>query len=202
MKEGFGAILKFFLFLFILPLVIACALAFQAQILGLPVHKEQWILWGALAYVLCNFFLYNFKDVYNYGHKIVSHLCQFFEPLGNIAGFIVPIYTVLTICLGLMINLLGLMPRYEGVVLLLLSFSFTMHVVLSASQLYESDSHPVKGQYLCTFGLTFIIQVFFISLLLWAVIPEFSFMGFFTSLAHHAFDYYRWIYKALFVSHA
>jgi len=181
-----------------LPLLLACALAFQNEILRLPPQKEQWILWGTLAYVLCHFFLYTFKDVYNYGHQMTSQLCQFFQPLGNIAGFIFPIYTVLVICLGLIINLMGFMPQYESWVVFMLAFTMTMHIVLSANQLYEADSHPIKGQYFSTFTFAFIFQVILVSLLLWTVIPEFSFVKFINAMAHLASGYYKWIYKVIF----
>ena len=40
MKQGLLTILKFFLFLLVLPFVVACVLAFQDQALGVPAHKE------------------------------------------------------------------------------------------------------------------------------------------------------------------
>jgi len=47
MKEIFLAILKILGFLLMLPLIIASIIAFQTQILSLPVGKEAWVLWGA-----------------------------------------------------------------------------------------------------------------------------------------------------------
>ena len=65
MKEIFWAILKIFGFLLILPLIIASFIAFQTQILVLPVNKEAWVLWGAGTYVALNLFVYDFKAVYD-----------------------------------------------------------------------------------------------------------------------------------------
>ncbi len=200
MKDGLIAVLRFFLFLLILPVIIASALAFETQILGAPAHKEQWLLWGALVYILLYIFLYNFKDVYTFGHTIVSNLCRFFEPLVSVGGLIIPIFTVLIICIGLILNVLGLMPRYEGAVLFAIAFTFTMHIVLTANQMYEADKSPIKAQYLIGFGVVLVVQIFLISLLLRAAIPEYSFLGYFKSLTAQTASYYKYIYHLLFVS--
>jgi hypothetical protein len=200
MKEGLLAIVKFFSFLLVLPLIIAIALAFQSQVFGLPVHKEQWFVWGIVAFMLMYLFLYNFKEVHIFGQTIVANLLKFFEPLGQVGTLIVPIYTVLIICLYLILNVLGLSVPYERYLILAVGFSVVMHVVLTAHQLYEADSGPIKAQYLFAFGLAFIANIFIIALLLGLVIQEFSFIGFFKALSHHASSYYQAIYKILFVS--
>ena len=200
MKQGILAIVKFFLFLLVLPLVAATVLAFQSQVLGLPVHKEQWILWGGGIFVLAYLFFYNFKEVYIFGQTVVSNLLKFLGPAVHAAGLIVPIYTVLIICLYLILNVVGVAARYEGCLLLALGFSVAMHIVLTAHQLYEADCSPIKAHYLFAFGLAFTANFFIISLLLGFVVPEFSFMGFFKTLSQHTASYYHAIYKALFVS--
>ena len=199
MKEGLLAIVKFFLFLLILPLLIATGSAFQTQILGLPVHKEQWLLWGAVVFVLLHLFLYSFKEVYTFGQTVVSNLLKFFEPLAAIGGLLVPIYTVLAICLYLVLNVLGLTAKYERILLLILGFSVAMHIVLTARQMYEADSNPIKAQYLSVFALVLVANLFIIALLLGLAVPEFSFVAFVQALAHHTASYYHAIYKVLFV---
>ena len=199
MKQALLAIVKFFFFLLVLPLAAAVVLAFQTQVLGLPVHKEQWILWGGGIFVLAYLFLYNFKEVYSFGQTIVSNLLKFSGPAAHAAAFIVPIYTVLIICLYLILNVAGVTARYEGCLLLALGFSVAMHIVLTARQLYEADSSPIKGHYLFIFGLAFVVNFFIISLLLGLAVPEFSFTGFLKILSKHAFSYYQAIYKAFFV---
>ena len=202
MKEGILSVLKFFVFLLVLPLIVASVLAFQIQILGVPVHKEQWILWGVVIFILIYLFLYNLKEVYVFGQTIVSNILKFFEPLASIGGFIIPIYTILIICVYLILNIMNLSSRYEPWLLLALGFSVAMHIVLTANQLHEGDSSPVKGQYFLGFGFALLTNIMVIALLLGIVIPEFSFIGFFNSLSHHTVHFYQMIYKTLFVNSA
>ena len=197
MKEGFLSIVKFFLFLLLLPLIIATAVSFQIQILALPVPEESWFLWGAAAFVLTYLFLYNFTEIYVFGQTIVSNLVKFFQPLVQVAGLVVPIYTILIICAILILNILGFGDRYEAWLVFALAFSVAMHIILTAHQLYEADKSPLKAHYLVVFGVAFVVNVFIISLLLGLAIPEFSFIAFFKYLSHHAWSSYQRIYQVL-----
>ncbi|MBI4308961.1 MAG: hypothetical protein HY591_01375, partial [Candidatus Omnitrophica bacterium] len=141
-----------------------------------------------------------FEEVYTFGQTIVSNLLKFLGPVVNAAGLTIPIYTVLIICVYLILNIVGVAARYERALLLALGFSAAMHMVLTARQLYESDSSPIKAHYLFAFGLAFVANLCIISLLLVLVVPEFSFPGFLKVLSHQAVSYYKAIYRAIFVS--
>ncbi len=197
MKQGFLTIIKFFAFLLLLPVIAATVAAFQIQILSLPVAKEQWFLWGMVVFVLIYLFLYNFKEVYEFGQNIVDGLLKFAGPLAAMAGLVIPIYTGLVICAGLILNILGLASQYQGWLVFALAFTLAMHVVLTAHQLFESDSTPVKGEYLFAFGLAFIVSMWLTSLLLGLALPEFSLADFFKIMFHDAGATYHKIYKAL-----
>ena len=95
MKEVLWAILKIFGFLLILPLIVASFIAFQNQILSLPVNKEVWVLWGAGSYIALNLFVYDFKSIYDFGKSLVEKIFTFFKP----AGYVVPIFSVFLIIL-------------------------------------------------------------------------------------------------------
>ena len=200
MKQGLIVILKFLAFLLILPLTIASVLAFQNQILSIPAVQEQWFLWGVVIFLLVYVFLYNFKEVYVFGQSIVGGLFKFFQPLANIAGLIIPIYTILALSVFLIVHVVDVSAKYEGYLLLVLGFSVAMHIVLTALQLYEADSSSIKGEYLFNFGLALVANLFIMSLLLGFAIPEFSFVGFLKTLSGHTASYYTAIYRLLFVS--
>ena len=199
MKDGFWMIIKFFLFLLLLPLVAAAVFAFQFQVLAIPASKEQWFLWGVVVFILSYLFLYNFKEVHSFGQTIVSNLLKFFEPVVTIGGVIIPIYTVLLVCFYLIIHVLGLDAQYGRHFLLGLGFSIAMHLVLTAHQLYESDSSPLKAQYLLSFSMVLCVDLCLIALLL-SCVTEFSFLDFFQSLSGHTAQYYKAIYRILFAS--
>lgn len=198
MKQGLLTILKFFLFLLILPFVAACVLAFQDQVLGVPVHKEQWLLWGVAAYTALHLFLYDFKAAYGSGRSMVAKIFSFLGPSADMAGAVIPIYAVLVICLGLVLNALGY-GAYERFILFLLGFAAAMHVIGTARQLYESDPSSMKGQYLVFFGLVLCANLIILAAVIIPLLPEFSFIAFLKSLAHRTFAYYTYVYKVLFI---
>jgi len=198
MKQGLLTILKFFLFLLVLPFVVACVLAFQDQVLGIPVHKEQWLLWGVAAYATLHLFLYDFKAVYGFGRSIVGKIFSFLGPSADIAGAVIPIYAVLVVCLGLLLNALGY-GTYERLILFLLAFVAALHIIGTAHQLYGSDPSPMKSQYLVSFGLILAANLIILAAVVIPLLPEFSFIAFIKSLAHRTFVYYTHVYQVLFI---
>ena len=195
MKEIFLSVLKVIGFLLILPLIVASYVAFQNQILCLPAHKEVWVLWGAGSYVALNLFVYDFGNVYVYGKSLVEKILTFFQP----AGYVVPIYSIFLIIVYVISLLLGRGASLQPYFLFAIAFTLAMHLVLTAHEIYESDSSVLKAHYLFTFGTVLIVSLFIISLLLAWAIPEYSFVGFIKSLASQTTHLYRSIFKALFV---
>ena len=197
MKDIFLAVLKLCGFLLFLPLILAFLLAFQNQILSLPPAKEAWMLWGAGIYVGLNLFVYDFKDVYVFGKAWVEKISTFFKP----AGYLIPVYALFLIIVYEIFLILGrdvIQPYF----LFAIAFTLTMHLVQTAHEIYEADSSVLKAHYLCTFGVVLIVNLFFISLLLAWVIPEYSFVGFIKSLSAQTCHFYKSAYKVLFVDSA
>ncbi len=195
MKEVFLSILKIFGFLLILPLIIAFLLAFQSQILSLPVNKEVWVLWGAGSYIALNLFVYDFKSVYDFGKSLVEKMLIFFQP----AGYVVPIYSIFLIIVFVFALILGRCTSLRPYFLFAIAFTLAMHLILTAREIYQSDNSVLKAHYLFTFGAVLIANLFIISLLLAWAIPEYSLVGFIKSLASQTFHLYTFVYKALFV---
>jgi len=181
--------------LLILPLVAAFFIAFQNQILSLPAAKEVWMLWGAGIYVSLNLFVYDFKDVYAFGRTWVERLCASFKP----AGYVIPVYSVILIIIYEIFQILGREASLQPYFLFAIAFTLAMHLVQTAHEIYEADSSVLKAHYLCVFGAVLIVNLFFISLLLAWVIPEYSFVGFIKSLSSQTCHFYRSVYKVLFV---
>ena len=194
MKEVFWSIIRIFGFLLILPLIIASFIAFQNQILSLPAKNEVWVLWGTGTYIALNLFVYSFKDVYDFGRVLIEKAFTFFKP----AGFLIPIYSVILIIVYVITLILG-RAAWQPYFIFAIAFSLAMHVIMTAHEIYESDSSILKSHYLLTFGAILIVNLFMISLL-WAwALPEYSFVGFIKSLASQTVHLYHFVYKALFV---
>jgi hypothetical protein len=194
-KEIFGSILRICGFLLILPLIIAFFIAFQTQILSLPVNKEAWVLWGAGSYIALNLFVYDFKNVHDSGKSLVEKILTNFRP----AGYVVPPFTIFLIIIYGIALLLGRGAFLQPYFLFAIAFTFAMHLILTAHEIYQSDNSVLKAHYLLTFGVVLIANLFIISLLLAWVIPEYSLMGFIKSLASRTFHLYTSFYQGLFV---
>jgi len=195
MKEIFGTILKILGFLLILPLIIAFFIAFQSQILSLPVNKEAWVLWGAGSYIALNLFVYDFKNVYDFGKSLVEKMSSNFKP----AGFVVPVFTIFLVIIYIIALLLGYGTSLQPYFLFAIAFSIAMHLISTAHEIYQSDNSFLKTHYLFTFGAILIVNLFIISLLLAWVVPEYSFVGFIKSFTSQTFHLYTSVYKTLFV---
>ena len=200
MKEGLLSIVKFFCFLLIIPLIAACALSFESYLLVLPAIKLHCLYWGAGIFVAFFLFLYHFQEVYQGGQGVVVKLIGLLGPAAAPVSLVLPVYGIVLICLYLILNVLGLAARYEGYLLLIISFSLVMHLVLVARQLYDEDGGPLKANYLLSFGVAFMANLCIFVLLLKLVIPECTVAAFFKSFLAHATSYYQYIYKLLFVS--
>jgi len=198
LKDIFWVIIKIIVFVLILPLVVASVIAFQTQLLSLPVNKEAWVLWGAGTYVGLNLFVYDFKNVYDSGNAMVEKVITFFKP----AGYVVPIYTIFLIILYVIALILGRGASLQPYFLFGISFTIAMHLVLTAHTIYESDNSVLKAHYMVTFGAVLIATLFIVSLLLAWAIPEYSFVGFVKSLSSHTCHIYKECYRALFVDSA
>jgi hypothetical protein len=197
-KEILLAILKILVFLLALPLIAASVIAFQNQILSFPVAKEAWVLWGAGIYVGLNLFVYDFKDVYAFGKVWVEKIFTFFKP----AGWVIPVYSIFLIIIYEGLLIVGRGASLQPYFLFAIAFTLAMHLVQTAREIYEADSSILKAHYLCIFGVVLIVNLFFISLLLAWVVPEYSFVGFIKSLSSQTCHFYKSVYKALFVDSA
>lgn len=195
MKKALTSILKIIGFLLILPLIVASFIAFQSQVLSLPVNKEAWLLWGAGCYVILNLFVYDFKNVYVFGNSLIEKISTSLKT----AGYFIPIYTILVIIAYVIAWILGRGGAWQPYFLFAIAFTLAMHAVLTAHEIYQSDESILKAHYLISFGAIVIILFFIMSLLLAWVVPEYSLVGFVKSLASRTAHYYKLFYKLIFV---
>ncbi|MEI8012270.1 MAG: hypothetical protein WCI27_07310 [Candidatus Omnitrophota bacterium] len=194
--------LKFLLAVVLLPLVIATVVALQGEVRHLAPVFQQAILQGVLAYVFMKFFVYDFDAVYKYGQTIVGACFQFLKPLMNFAPYVIPIYTIFLVIAYAIVHVTGkiganneMAPAFFAVI----AFTFAMHIILTAQDLYSKDSTAGKPDYFFGMALIFIIDVFFMALLLNLAVSGFSFVEFFKTLSVVSAKIYMMIFNQLFV---
>ncbi|MDE2028717.1 MAG: hypothetical protein KGJ11_09285 [Candidatus Omnitrophica bacterium] len=194
MKEILGSILKIACFILVIPILAAIIIAFQDHVLALPVHKEACLLWGAGVYVGLNLFVYDFKKAFEWGKALIEKMVSFFKS----AVYLVPVYSLIIVIVYLIAAALGRGNAFQPYFLFILGFTFTMHLVLTAHEIYGSDKSPLKSQYLLVFSAVLASNLIIISLLL-TLTCQYSFVGFVKSIASHTSHFYKSSYKLLFV---
>ncbi|MBF0331737.1 MAG: hypothetical protein HQL17_07345 [Candidatus Omnitrophica bacterium] len=199
MAERIMIILKFVFAVLLLPLVMATVFALQTEIARFDPKLQEAIISGTLAYVLMKFFVYDFDAVYKFGQSIVGACFQFLKPVMNFAPYVIPIYTIIAIVAYAIVHLMGNMEAYAGMFVAVIAFTFAMHVVLTAQDLYTKDSLAGKPNYFFAMSLIFIVDVFFMALLMSLVGKGFSFVHFFQGLSTASGDIYMAVFKQLFV---
>jgi hypothetical protein len=198
MKDTILMIVKVAVTLLVLPVVVAITHAFQAQITELNPTLQQSLWLGVMVYVILKFFVYGFEHIYRFGQNIVTYCFQFLKPLVNVAPYLVPIYTILVLLVFAVLNAFDRVGEFRSMFYSTIAFTFAMHVILTAQDLYNKDSSPGKPTYFFGMALVYIFDVFLIALIMHCSLPGFSFVKFFQSLALTSFHIYKTIFLQLF----
>jgi hypothetical protein len=199
MVERMLVVFKFIIAVLLLPLVIGTVVALQGEITKFDPALQQAINVGVLTYVLMKFFVYDFDAVYKFGQGIVGGCFQFLKPVMNFAPYVFPIYTILGIIAYAIVNIMGKMGEWGPLFFMVIAFTFAMHIVLTAQDLYTKDSIAGKPSYFFTMALIFIVDVFLMSLLMSLAGKGFSFVNFFKGLSVASVDIYAAVFRQLFV---
>lgn len=199
MKDMFLTVLKFLTAVLLLPVVMGITYAFQGEVLRIEAAVYHSFLIGMVSYVIMRFFVYDFSALYAFGQGITTTIFRFFKPFGSAAPFVLPIYTIAIAILYWIFSLIGNMEgEWQQMFLFLLSFTFTMHIVMTAQELYNKDSSAGKPDYFFGMSLVYIVDLFFIALLLNLTLADFSFLRFFLALTGTSFDIYKAVFCQLF----
>ncbi|MBF0620267.1 MAG: hypothetical protein HQL19_08900 [Candidatus Omnitrophica bacterium] len=199
MKDKILVVLKFIFALALLPLVVASTQAVQIEVAAFNSGLQHALFSGCIAYVALKFFVYDFGHFYTFGQNILTTAFQFLKPLVNVAPYVLPVYTMLVLLAYGVVMLMGKMGTFQPFFLFALAFTFSMHIILTAQDLYKKDSIPGKSNYFFGMALVYIADVFFMALMMNGIIAGFSFVHFFQTLAHAAGDIYGMIFKQLFL---
>ena len=199
MGEKMLVVLKFICAVLLIPMVIATVLALELGVGKLHPEIQQAIITGTIAYVLMKFFIYDFDAVYKFGQNMVGSCFQFLKPVMDFAPYVIPIYTLLVIIAYVIVNAMNKLGSYEPLFVTVIAFTFAMHVILTAQDLYNKDTTPGKPNYFFAMGLIFIVDVFLMVMLFSLAGKGLSFVQFFQGLSTTSGNIYTAVFKQLFV---
>jgi len=197
-KSTIGDIVKFLIFVGLIPLIIALTVAFCQEFRSLPTSYKFAFNWGIILYLILHLLVYEPEGIYLFGQKIVSSIFCFFEPLVKVAPFFFPIYSILLLVVLFFENIFLKSLKFDLVLIFLIAFTLIMHIALTAKALKGKDANATKPNYFFTMSFIFVINIFIISLMFDLIIPEFAFTTFFKHTAVAAKEIYLTVYRQLF----
>ncbi|MFH0753916.1 MAG: hypothetical protein V2A70_05060 [Candidatus Omnitrophota bacterium] len=199
MGDRIMVVLKFIAAALLLPLVIATVLALEVGVGELHPGIAQAVITGTIAYVLMKFFVYDFDAVYKFGQSVVGSCFQFLKPVMNFAPYVIPIYTLIVIIVYVIMNALNKLGTFEPLFAGVIAFTFAMHIILTAQDLYKKDNVLGKPNYFFSMGLIFIVDVFLMVMLFSLAGKGLSFIQFFNNLSATSCEIYIAVFKQLFL---
>jgi hypothetical protein len=200
MKDILIAVLKFILFILIIPLVLAVTVNFYKVISILPAEQWHALLNGVWVFVGVYFFIYHFKEVSASTTALLSKVFAFLGPLGNVAAVLFPVYAILVLSIYTIVMLFGKAPiAIDGVILAIISFLLMMHWVTSAKDIYEADQSFLKAHYFLSYALLIVWHLCLgVIVLHWAT-HEINLLAFFQDVYGVIKENYLFVYRFLFV---
>ena len=199
MRNVLLTILKFLVFILFVPVIISSTIGFRNEITQLDHATLRFFIFGAVGFLVIFLFVAEPQGLYDYGQKLVSHIFSFFEPLIEVAPFVVPVYSILFLIVYSIASLIFSIERYHGVFIFLFSFSFVMHLVMTAKALKNKGGEFNAADYCFAMSFIYILNIFFISIFLDLVVAGFSFPEFFKATVRVAWEIYVTVFRQFFV---
>lgn len=191
-------VIQFILFVCLAPLILTITTSFQNEIMTLRPEYREYFEWGIVAYVLSNLFAYDFYGPYSFGRRVVTEIFKFLGPLAQVLSYVVSIFTLLVIAIYFFIGLFLKIGPDTSFYFLLVGFTLSMHIVLSAKDLYDNEKLMFKPSYFFSMTLVYIASLMLMAFILDVAILEFSFPHFFGAFLDASEKLYALIYARLF----
>ncbi len=197
MGEGIINLFKFFVFLVLIPVVIAISEAFVEHFDNLPSSLESFLLWGAIAFLITFLFVHSFRGVYNFGQKIIESIFKFLAPLDVYISGLIPFYTVLIVLVLFICDTYFNIAAYRHYFIFFIGFTAAMHLILMAQQFQEQEKSLFKPTYFLMVSIIFILNVMVAVLILGVLSDKFIFPDFMKSFGGKSWGIYTDIVKTI-----
>ncbi len=197
-KEYFLKVIKFLLFVLLIPVVIAVTAVFYKHIAALDLLFRLPFAAGLVMYLILHLFICELEGLQTFGQTLLTNLFRFLGPFTEVVPLLLPVYSILFL-LGLLLERHFVKSlTIEATLIFLSGMSLAMHAVLTAKALRAKDTGTLKPDYFFTFSLSFIATIGVVALLLWGVVPGFSFPHFVKGTFRAAQQIYLVVYRQLF----
>ncbi len=198
MKDRLFSVLKFVLAVLLVPIVIGVTAAFLDGLRATDSRIAAAFGWGAIAYLVVHILFYAPAQVFDAGKKMSEQAVDFVFPLVKVAGFCIPIFTLLSFGLYALVAAARQSADTLPFFVFLASFTFTMHMVFSANALRNKKPGWLKENYLLTIFIIYIACLIIIALVFSFLTPDFALAHFFKRCGHVAGAIYSASWRQLF----
>ena len=198
--ERVASVIKFIFGLILLVVVYAGTRAFLDEFGAMDKTIKAYFWWGVLGFVLFHFFVFEPAIVYQKGQKLLTFVFKFIAPLVKVAPFVLPIYTIILLCIYPLLMLLN-STRQDMVTLYCvfgLGLTMALHIVFSAKTLRSRQGDFLKANYIFGFSLIYVINLLLLGFALNLLFAEFSFLDFFAGMSKIAHGIYYAAVKQIF----
>ena len=193
------SILKFILSVMLLPLVIGISKGFLLKIFRQPTFIRNNFLLATGLYLALHLFVYEPKNIYDFGQRIIGRLFNFFIPLRRIMYYWLPFYAVAFFILFLIFRAVFGYNEIIGYFIFLISFSSAMHLLVTSGYLKTESLSPIKGDYFLSLVLVYLFGIALFCGFLSVMGRDFSFAGPLKYGYEFFIEFHRDIWRQFFV---
>ena len=198
MKDKLLSILKFILAVLLLPIVIGVTKSFFENLRSMDASVSLSFGWGVVAYLILHILLYEPTQVFDASQKMTEKTIGFLSPWVKIAGFCVPFFTILSFIIYYFASLVwkkaDLLPYFS----FFASFTFTMHMVMTANSLKKKQPGWLKENYFFSIFIIYIVNMLIVAGAFAFLSQEFYFSSFIKGCGEVAAVIYTASFKQLF----
>lgn len=187
------SLLKFIVFILLIPILIASVIGFWKIVEHLSIIPRYFFLSGFGIYVVIHLFIVRFQNIYEFGQKLIVDLFYFSRSLSFLAGTILPFYSTLLLIAFYIAYIFFKTPSLEKYFMALIGFTWGLHILLTCEKLRQSDSSVIKPHYLLSFSGVVILNLTLLSLFFSLIFPAVAFGDFLTKV----FQISRFIYTTI-----
>ncbi|MEK7850019.1 MAG: hypothetical protein AAB213_04325 [Candidatus Omnitrophota bacterium] len=198
MKERALSILKFILAVLFLPIVIGVTKSFFENLRAMDASVSFSFGWGVVAYLILHILLYEPTQVFDASQKMTERTIGFLSPWAKVAGFCVPFFTILSFIIYYFASLVwkeaNLLPYFS----FFASFTFAMHMVMTANSLKKKQPGWLKENYFFSIFIIYIVNMLIVAGAFALLSQEFSFLSFIKRCGEVASAIYTASFRQLF----
>jgi hypothetical protein len=197
MVEGISTVLKFLLFLVLIPVVVTVTVVFSGALGALPGGLDTMFLWGIGAFVILHLFVLEVGGMHKAGQKFIGDLFAFSAPLAEVLPLLVPGYAVLSLTAYAVTDLIWESKDLGRCFILLTGFFLSLHFVFTARALRESDAGRNPINYYFYMTLIYVFNVLVTALAFDGLFKGFSFPDLVERINAETLETYRLVLRQL-----